>query len=343
VALAAVGAVAACGFCLHSARMLTTLTLAAPLFVALLDAGLSWRTTGKLPWWATPVAALLVLSAWDGFIGVFALAVAGLRSRSFKALLAPLAAATFAALFVGWHLVDATGGTSELAWQATWRSSGVALADWARYQLAALLPRLGPLTLAALVFAPLLLRRSAPKGALATMAVAGAPGVLMLLVFRQGAFKHPFWGYQLLLPAGFALALVLSRLSGTARRAALVALALQGAALVVWSVRTLDEEHRASTAAPMVARHFGGAAEVPMFTPGRFHPWVPWNTGAANLNLPTLEALTRLEPEALLLADAKLLAKLSCAQPTAREASADGRWLVATAGEVLRACSARVP
>ena len=359
VALAAVAAVAACGFCLHSARMLTTLTLAAPLFVALLDAGLTWRATGKLPWWATPLAALLMLSAWDGFIGAAALLVAGYKSSGYKssdgsshaagykssdgssrrALLAPLGAATAAALFVGWHLVDATGGTSELAWQASWRSSGVSLADWAGYQATALLPRLGPLTLAALVLAPLLLRRSAPAGALATMAVLAAPGVLMLLVFRQGAFKHPFWGYQLLLPAAFALALVLSKLTGNARRAALVALALQGSALVVWTVRTLDEEHRASTAAKMVARHFSGSREVPMFTPGGFHPWIPWNTGATNLKVSSLEELKKLSPERLLVADAKLLAKLSCAPPAAREASADGRWLVSTATEVLRACA----
>lgn len=332
VALAAVAAVAASGFALHSGRMLTTLTLAAPLFLALLDAGLSWRASGKLPWWASPVAALLILSSWDGWLGAGALGLAALasaRGRPWRQLLAPLFCAAGAAAFVGWHLVDATGGTAELLWQASWRAApGVPVGDWLLYQWNALLPRLGPLALLALAAAPFL-ARGLPREAKVAMLVAAVPGVGMLLIFRQGAFKHPFWGYQLLFPAAFALALVLSRLGRRARAVALVALAAQGAFLVRWSLQLLETEHRASSAARLLTRHFAGAAEVPMFTPGRFHPWVPWNLRAGNLQLGEVAALeAHLGPDQPVLVDTRHLQKLGLPPFAGADTSDDGRWQV---------------
>lgn len=347
VALAAVAAAAASGFALHSGRMLTTLTLGAPLFLALLDAGLAWCATGKLRWWASPAAALLILSSWDGWLGAGALGLAALasaRGRRWRQLLAPSFSAAAAAAFVAWHLVDATGGTAELAWQATWRATpGVPPGDWLAYQWNALLPRLGPLALLALAAAPFLARGLSREAKVALL-VAAAPGVGMLLIFRQGAFKHPFWGYQLLFPAAFALALALSRLGRRARAVALVALAAQGAVLVGWSSQLLETEHTASSAARLLTRHFTGATEVPMLTPGRFHPWVPWNVGAGNVQLGDVAALDeRLasgwSPERPVLVDTRLTQKLGCGPLPEGERSDDGRWLAAPLGAVRARCA----
>jgi hypothetical protein len=346
VSVASVAVVAASGYLLHDARMLTTLTLAAPLFVALLDAGLSWRERGAMPKWAALVAALLVLSAWDGFLGAAALCLAALtqlRRQSWKPLVAPALAALGAALFVAWHLIDATGGVHEMLWQASWRAAPELNAgDWLSKEAEVLAWRLGPVTLLLLAALPML-RRTAPAGALSAMLVAAVPGVGMMLIFRQGAQHHAFWGYQLVLPAAFAVALALSRLQGATRVALAAALLLQCAVQVGWAWERLSVEHDGTQVVSLLKHHFASARAVPIFSPTRFHPWVAWYTGTRPLSESTLDTLEAArakdaDPSTPVLVNTAHATKQGCAALGDVPTSSDGRWAVVSADALHAAC-----
>lgn len=257
VALMAMAAVAASGFMLDDGPTLITLTAAAPLFVALLDRDLPVR-------WAVPVVVLLVLSSWDG---VIAAALLVLWRRQWPAMVA--AALTFA--FVAWHLIDATGGMRELMWQMKWRAGGSEFTawEWIAKQAGFLAYGLGPLTLLALGAGVL-----HPKRAL--LGLAAAPGVAMMLGFRQGAQHHAFWGHLLIVPAAIALAMALER-----RRWVGALLAFQAGFILFTAWGHLQTARAKNAVGAVVRTEFAGATTVPICTHYQYHPYLTWNVPAA--------------------------------------------------------------
>ncbi len=253
VALMSVAAIAASGFALDQGRMFNTLTIAAPLFVLLLDRDLPTR-------FAVPVAALLVLSSWDG---VIAAGVLVLWRRQWQ----PMVAAAGALAFVAWHLIDATGGTHELMWQLKWRAGGeeFTAGQWLSKQGGFLAYGLGPLTLLCLVGGLF-----HPKRAL--LLLAAVPGVGMMLGFRQGAQHHAFWGYLLIVPAAIALAMVLSR-----RRWVGALLAYQAGFILFTAWGHLETARAKNAVGAVVRAHFADATSVPIVTHYQYHPYVTWN------------------------------------------------------------------
>ncbi|MBK7859310.1 MAG: glycosyltransferase family 39 protein [Archangiaceae bacterium] len=298
-ALVGLAAAALSVFALRYGRLFTTLTLATPLFLALV----LLRKTG----WRLPLIALLVLSSWDGVIAAACVLATSLspRGRGMKgeganepegsaalpgstllhasspphpgplprgereAFFASLLVFTVSLAFVAWHLIDATHGVSELIWQFRWRAAGdeVTWAQWAEAQALYLGEGAGPLSLLALFAAPLLTR---DRRHLVTLGLLAAPGVLMLLVFRQGAIKHAFWGYNLMLPVAYAAALVASRWP----RAAWPVAAQAVLALGVAGYRLNHEHHQNALGA--LAKALPQRQPVIVLARGAFHPYVSW-------------------------------------------------------------------
>lgn len=252
-ALMAVAAIAASGFALDQGRMFNTLTLAAPLVVLLLDRDLPVR-------WAVPVAALLVLSSWDGVLAAGALV---LWRRQWP----PMLAAALALAFVAWHLIDATGGTRELLWQLKWRAGGEEFTawQWISKQAGFLAYGLGPVTLLCLGAGLLHQKRG-------LLLLAGVPGAGMLLGFRQGAQHHAFWGYLLILPAAIALAMVLAQ-----RRWVGALLAFQAGFLLFTAWGHLEAARTKNRVGDVVRTQFAGATTVPICTHYQYHPYLTWN------------------------------------------------------------------
>ncbi len=346
VALIAVAAVSVSGFLLEYGKLFTTLTLATPLFLALL---LVTLRGGRAPAWAPLAAVLLVLSSWDGVLGAGALvAVLLLRQRAWVTGLCAAAALAF----VAWHLVDATGGTEELRWQLQWRagSSEFSVSQWLARQGEHLAVGLGPLTLVLLVAAPLAWRRE--KGALLALLLAAVPGVLMLLIFRQGAHRHAFWGFNLVLPAAVALAMALTIARSFGRAAfgvLLVLFAAQGAWSIWASLARQARDTASNQVGALVSRRFAGEpGPVPMFTHYNFHPYVTWYARSPpDWALTAGELFTRVDegrwpPNVEVLVDAHFTARLGCRAYPTFDGTADGRWVTAQAG-VLRAACMLVP
>jgi hypothetical protein len=337
-ALLGLAAAATSVFALRYGRLFTTLTLATPLFLALLLVRKPHRgpNVGSPPGsprhaihWAPLLVALLVLSSWDGvvaagvvaFISVFEAARGGVTSKA--QLAATGAAFVFALGFVVWHLLDATGGVSELAWQFRWRAAGddVTWAQWAGKQVLFLGEGLGPLSLLALCAAPFLATREQRPPLL----LLAAPGLVMLVVFRQGAVKHAFWGYNLVLPAAFAVAQVATRWPRAAALVAAQALLLLGVAAY-----RLSEEH-AQSQVGRVAQQLPRGAPVPVLARGSFHPYVSWYAGGKPVTVRKLSEL----PAAgdLALVDTEYARELGCAVP------AGARWQILALFELRKGCA----
>lgn len=342
VAAAAVAAIAFSGFLLVHGKLLTTLTLATPLFLALLDVTLGALKGEPPPRWTPAVAALLVLSSWDGILGGAVLVtILVVRARAWPSAIAGAAALAF----VAWHLIDATGGTSELRWQLAWRAGGsdFTVGQWLTRQGTNLMFGLGPLSLALLVVAPAgwaIARRD--RAALLMFLLCVGPGLVMLLVFRQGAMRHPFWAFNLVLPAAVAIAMALT----FAWRAALVCLVLQAGWSVSEAIDRAARDKASNEVGVLVARRFGPVADtVRMFTHYNFHPYVTWYARARPEWALTREALAarRWEPGADVLVDSLYTGRLGCSPFPSLDASADGRWVIAHAGELRAACATSSP
>ncbi len=310
-AVVALAAAAGSVFALRYGRLFTTLTLAAPLYLALCCAVVErWRTA-----WVLPLVAALVLSSWDG-VAAAAVAVVWLRR--------PAPAVVFAAAlaFVAWHLTDAAGGASDLLWQFRWRSAGdeVTWAQWAWAQVAMLGEGVGPVSLLALVVVP--------RAHWKTLLLLLVPGVVMLVVFRQGAVRHAFWGFNLVFPAAFALAAAVTRWPKVAGALAAAQLAVT---LPVAAMR-LREEHVQNVELGSVARALPREREVGVFSARSFHPYVAWYAGAKPVTLRTLEEL-RAATQPLLLIDTEHARALGCAIPPGP------RWQLRKNGDRLLFCA----
>jgi len=348
VALAAVVTISLSGFLLECGRLFNTLTLATPLFLVLLDVTLGALKGERCPRWTPGVAALLVLSSWDGVIGAGVLVgVLLLRARAWPTALGALGALAF----VGWHLIDATGGTAELQWQLGWRAGGSEFTalQWLSRQGELLGFGLGPLTLALLFGAPVawaVARQE--RAALWTLLLAATPGVLMLLVFRQGAHRHSFWGYNLVLPAAVALAMALTFALRAGRRPVAVllgCLGLQAAGSAYVAGEHLRRGREANQVGALVARRFAtGVPTVPMLTHYNYHPYVSWYARARPDWALTREELDarvadgRWAPQAQVLVDAHYTTRLGCRPYRTLDATGDGRWVAVRADELQQAC-----
>jgi len=310
-ALIALAAAAGSVFALRYGRLFTTLTLAAPLYLALCCAAVEqWRTP-----WALPLLAALVLSSWDGAVGAAAV-VLWLRR--------PAPALVFAASlgFVGWHLIDAGGGLGELLWQFRWRAAGdqVSWAQWAQAQALMVGEGLGPVALLALAAA---LWR--PRRELLLLLV---PGLVMLVLFRQGATRHAFWGFNLLFPAAFAVAALVTRWP----RATATLVALQLAVTLPLAAMRLHGEHVQNVELGTAAKALPRGGEVPVFSLRSFHPYVSWYAGAKPITVRTLAELSAVRDEALLV-DTLHAHAFGCSTPPGP------RWQVLQKGDRLLFCA----
>ena len=332
-------------YVLSNGRLFSTLTLAAPLFLALLDQLLAsprWR-------WPLPLlAAALVLSAWDGVVGAFAVA-AVVAARDFRAerkvrAFVPLAAAAAALALVLLYLVNATGGLAELRHQFGYRAQpNVPVQDWLWRQAGWVGGGVGPVSALALLALPWAWWRSGrPRLALWALGLAALPGAVMLLVFRQGAQRHPFWGYALAfagaLAVGLALELWKDRLEGRRRRAALAALLLQSLLGAGLGRAQLARDSALNQAGALAAAHFQGAREVPVFARYEFHTFIAWTLGAAPRVLKTGAALRAQVESGLVFVDTAHTRELRCRDFEAKDATQSGRWVVAEARALADAC-----
>jgi hypothetical protein len=178
--------------------------------------------------------------------------------------------------------------------------------------------------LVVLLAAPFLARDSRRR--LATLALLAAPGLLMVIVFRQGSFKHAFWGFNLVLPAAFAVALLAARIP----RAGALLVAVQAALCVaVAGSRLIEEEHQNRLGA--LAATLPRGAEVPVIARGAFHPYVSWYARGRPVTVRTREEIPSGDGPALV--DTAHLAMLGC-RPTPGE-----RWRVMPLASVRAACA----
>ncbi len=348
-ALVGLAVAAASTFALRYGRLLTTVTLAAPLFLALV----LYRDRK----WSPLLVALLVLSSWDGVIAAAVITatftLSGARSAESKGAgvgdsgalrLRPAAfaqgerwmfAAAFAVSlsFVAGHLITASGGIGDLVWQFRWRSTGddITWLQWLAAQARHVGEGVGPVALAALLTVPFLAPLNANPNANANpvspgtqLAILLAPGLVMLVLFRQGATRHAFWGYLLILPAAFAVAHVVSRWPKLAYVAA-----LQLVLTASLAVHRLREEHEMNQLG-LVAKTLPQRTTVPVFAQRSFHPYVAWYAASKPLTVRTLDEL-RATTHSPVLVDGTHAARLGC--------SVDATWQVLPLPNLLEACA----
>jgi hypothetical protein len=371
-ALLATGVVATSTFVLADARMFTTLTLATPLFLVLLRAAL-WRGLRGRPWRWTFLAAIVatVFSSWDGVLGAGAvvlyvtlveLRAARRRTPSggpgWARVVAPAVVGTGALVVLFAYLVWANGGIGELVTQVRFRAgmdgSLPSFRVWALGQVGFLGAGLGWLTLALLGgVAAAGLGGRLPAGLGLALLLAAAPGLGMILIFRNGAHWHGFWGYNLILPAAFAVAHV-ARAVEPRRRVALALHVLLGIQAVTGAVTAgeLLGRDRLQNSNGALARDFFRPRRVRivrMMSAYDFHPYVSWY-----LRVPTDVVVSRAQlddrfatgawtPRNLVLVDLEFLRDLGCRPVPAIADSANRRWVVARAEAVEAACAPAPP
>ena len=385
VVMASVAAAAMSVFVLRYGRLFTTLTLAAPLFLGLLE--VTVRRT-RWPWWASLLVVALVLSSWDGVAAAGVLVIFQLlasahperregearresKGRQHSAenhpvvlsddpstpvaalptlrmsggtafRLIPLVAFVGSLAFVAWHLIDATHGIDELRWQFSWRASGDAItwSQWLQRQWVNVGDGVGVLLLCALFAAPLAwLLTKRDRRVLVCFALIGVPGVVMELVFRQGAVKHAFWGFNLILPASFAVAMALTMLATkrTLFITALLALAAQSL-ISAWHARNfLLEEREQNQVGALIADHLAHrGGDIAVLGRSTFHPHVSWYADAAPRPARTIDELLALAlPD-----DTPTLVERARADELHCATSPDpARWSLTTLGEAKAACT----
>jgi hypothetical protein len=199
------------------------------------------------------------------------------------------------------------------------------LIDWLGSQLRFVGEGLGPASLAVLLASPFLARDSRRR--LVTLALLAAPGLVMVLVFRQGSFKHAFWGFNLMLPAAFAMALLVTRLP----RAGVLLVAAQAALCIAVASERLLEEREQNALGALAARLPRGA-EVPVVARGAFHPYVSWYARGVPVTVRKREELPAGDGPALV--DTAHLASLGCGR------ALEPRWQIMARSEIRAVCAA---
>jgi hypothetical protein len=360
--LLATAAIASSPYVLVYGRLLTTLTLATPLFLFALEAVLRRSLRGE-PWrWTLPVASVgLVLSSWDGVLGAVVLSLylawvelhaGGWRSAAaWRRALAPGLAAAVTLAAVGAWLVWANGGAEAMAWQFRYRSSSnlPGVGEWLIKQLGFLGGGLGWGTLALLVSAAVWLPFvKRPHGLVPALLLSAVPGLGMLLIFRQGADRHPFWAFNLILPAAVAIAGVLQALHSRPRTA--VAVFLLGLQAVV-GFRLAGEQlarERILNARGALLRDFfreQTVTSIRFVSAYNFYPFASWYLDRPTDVVPGVEGLReRLrtgvwpanEP---VVVDLEQLRKAGCQPFAALAESSERRWAIAPADVVATSCT----
>jgi len=362
LALLATAAVASSPYVLVYGRLLTTLTLATPLFLFALEAVLRRSLRGE-PWrWTLPATfAGLVLSSWDGVLGagVLSLYLAWVelqaggwrRAAAWRLALSPGLAAAVTLAAVGAWLVWANGGAEAMAWQFRYRSSSnlPGAGEWLSKQLGFLGGGLGWGTLVLLVSAAAWLPRvKRPRGLVTALLLSAVPGLGMLLIFRQGADRHPFWAFNLILPAAIAIAGLLQALPS--RRGAAVAMFVLGLQAVVGFRLAGDQlgRERILNARGALLRDFfreQPVSSIRFVSAYNFYPFASWYLDRPTDVVPGVEGLReRLRTGAWpanepVVVDLEQTRRAGCRSfPTLAE-STDRRWAIAPAGVVDTACT----
>jgi hypothetical protein len=363
LALLSTAAIATCPYVLVYGRLLSTLTLATPLFLLALEAVLR-RALRDEPWrWTLPgVLAALVLSSWDGVLGaaVLSLCLAWVelraggwrRATAWRKALTPGLVAAVTLSVVGAWLIWANGGPEAMVWQFRYRASSnlPGAWDWARKQLGFLSEGLGWGTLTLLVSAaawlPFVER---PRGLVPALLLSAVPGLGMLLVFRQGADRHPFWAFNLILPAAFVIAGVLAVLHPRRARGVTVALALLGLQAVV-GFRLAGEQlgrERLLNARGALLRDFfreHPVSTVRFVSAYNFYPFASWYLDRPIDVVPDVAGLQeRLRTGAWpqnepVVVDMEQARKANCRPFPALAESPERRWALAPANVVGSAC-----
>jgi hypothetical protein len=276
-ALLAVGFASCFPYVLVYARLLTTLTIAAPLFLWLLYEVLGKRRTVPV----SAAAMLLALSSWDGVIAGSAVCAFVLFRRDW-ALAKPLFAVFAAGVaFDAFYIANASGGFSEVLHQAVWRSGvndeSLTLSAFARVQWRFISAGLSLVGIAAILLRVALTKKQLPVAAAFWLAL--VPGLAMTLLFRHGAQRHAFWAYQLWIAAAFALAALLSRIQSLKPRLLCVLVFGAAAAVNVVAARERLLEERALDRVGDFALHelsaFTGSP-VKMLASTSFQVYIPW-------------------------------------------------------------------
>jgi hypothetical protein len=303
----------------------------------------------------------LVLSSWDGVLGAAVLALylawvelrAGgwRRAAAWRRALAPGLAAAVTLAAVGAWLVWANGGAEAMAWQFRYRSSSnlPGAEEWLSKHLGFLGGGLGWGTLALLVLAgvwlPFVVR---PRGLVTSLLLSAVPGLGMLLIFRQGADRHPFWAFNLILPAAMAIAGVLHALH-TRPRVAAVVVALLGLQAMV-GFRLAGEQlgrERILNARGALLRDFfreHPTSSIRFVSAYNFYPFASWYLDRPTDVVPGVEGLReRLRTGAWpanepIVVDMEQASKAGCRSFPPFAESPERRWAIAPAGAVDTAC-----
>jgi hypothetical protein len=368
-ALLATAAIATSPFVLAYGRLLTTLTVATPLFLVLLDGALGRSMAGKR-WGGALLAAipLAFFSSWDGVLGAGAVVtyvtLLDLRDaqrndvdrsawyRTFApALMALLSLAVLLAYF-GW----ANNDLKEMLVHARMRTGAddaVPPLKWITREVGFVGNGLGWLTFLLLVgTSALLALRTGPPGLLAAILLGAVPGVGMTILFRNGAYSHAFWSYNLIIPAAFAVAYAITLVARLPRRGASLLLGVLIAVQAVIGFRVagdqLGQERLLNSVGALARGYFRRhpVQTVKMISAYDFHPYVSWY-----LRVPTEVvwsvrdlherlASGRWAASEPLLVDTDFARDLGC-KPFQPAASSDNRrWAIAPGGAVDAACSA---
>jgi len=361
LALSVTAAIATCPYVLVYGRMLTTLTLATPLFLHALTVALRRGLLGERWRWTLPVTlAALVLSSWDGVIGAGAVALylAGVElrapregeSRSWSRALVPGLVVAVAVALVGAYLVWANGGAEALVWQFRYRAGpAVGRAEWLRKQLGFVSEGLGWATLVVIVGSPFWLARFGwPRGLLAALCLCALPGMAMLLVFRQGADRHPFWAYNLILPAACALAAALHLAARRPRlfTALLVLLGAQAAVGFRLAGEQLARERVLNARGALLRDYFSAhpVTAVRFVSVYNFFPFASWYVRVPIEVVPSVAAFREKlaagswPGDGPIVVDLELAKKAGCAPFPTEAESPERRWAIAQAWVVDAAC-----
>src|SRR5258707_9826419 len=274
--LLSVAVVALSPWVLPYSRMLTTLTMATPLFVLLLRSVLQRLHQNRpFPVGTLIIIAGLVLSSWDEVIGAAPLVAvlswielrdAGRQRRPigrwFRAV-TPAVSFLLTLVLLFAYLTSSNDGSKELVDIALWRS------DINEFPLPALIRRefintangLGWITMLLIVLASFGWRKL-PSGRQLLVAglLSAAPGVGMILLFRNGAINHEFWGYNLFVPAAFAPAVVIewsrTQLPRLATVGLLSVLGVQALLATRSSASQLEREHQLNQLGSFLKQNF---------------------------------------------------------------------------------------
>jgi hypothetical protein len=354
-ALLAMAAIASAPYVLVYGRLLTTLTLATPLFLFALEAVLRRSLRGE-PWrWTLPVAfAGLVLSSWDGVLGAVGLSLylawVELHAGAWRRAIAPGLAAAVTLAAVGTWLVWANGGAEALAWQFRYRSSSnlPGAGEWLSKQLGFLSGGLGwgtlVLLISAVVWLPLVKR---PRGLVTALLLSAVPGLGMLLIFRQGADRHPFWAFNVILPAAVAIAGVLQALHSRPRTAVAFLLGLQAVVGFRLAEDQLGRERILNARGALLRDFFREqpVSSIRFVSAYNFYPFASWYLDRPTDVVPGVEGLReRLRTGAWpasepVVVDLEQLRKAGCRPFAALAESLERRWAIAPAGVVGAACA----